>query len=52
MKILFQGDSITDVGRDVRMVKTANNPSSLGHGYVLMAVGRLLAESPDRDLKF
>jgi len=52
MKILFQGDSITDAGRDVRVVKTANNPSGLGHGYVLMAVGRLLAEYPDRDLQF
>lgn len=52
MKILFQGDSITDAGRDVRVVKTANNPSGLGHGYVIMAVGRLLAEYPDRNLKF
>lgn len=52
MKILFQGDSITDAGRDVRVVHTANNPSGLGHGYVLMAVGRLLAESPARGLQF
>jgi len=52
MKILFQGDSITDAGRDVRVVRTANNPSGLGHGYVIMAVARLLAERPDIDLKF
>jgi lysophospholipase L1-like esterase len=52
MKILFQGDSITDSGRDVRVVHTANNPSGLGHGYVLMAAGRLLAEYPSRALKF
>jgi lysophospholipase L1-like esterase len=52
MKILFQGDSITDAGRDVRVVRTANNPSGLGHGYVIMAVARLLSEYPDRDLKF
>ncbi|NQV32064.1 MAG: SGNH/GDSL hydrolase family protein [Phycisphaeraceae bacterium] len=52
MKILFQGDSITDAGRDMRVVHTANNPSGLGHGYVLMAVGRLLAEYPDSSLQF
>lgn len=52
MKILFQGDSITDAGRDARVVHTANNPSGLGHGYVLMAVGRLLAEYPDHGLQF
>jgi lysophospholipase L1-like esterase len=52
MKILFQGDSITDSGRDVRVVKTANNPSGLGHGYVLMAVARLMAEYPTCGLQF
>ncbi len=52
MKILFQGDSITDAGRDMRVVHTANNPSGLGHGYVLMAVARLMAENPDQGLKF
>lgn len=52
MKILFQGDSITDAGRDLRVVHTANNPSGLGHGYVLMAVARLMAENPDQALQF
>ncbi|MCF7974360.1 MAG: SGNH/GDSL hydrolase family protein, partial [Phycisphaerae bacterium] len=52
MKILFQGDSITDAGRDVRVVRTANNPSGLGHGYVIMAAARLLSQYPTRDLKF
>jgi hypothetical protein len=34
--ILFQGDSITDVGRN-RNVAGANNPGALGGGYPLIA---------------
>lgn len=40
MKILFQGDSITDCGRD------RQNPSSLGTGYPLFVSARLGAEEP------
>ena len=48
--ILFQGDSITDSGRN----KTNNTPnlaSPLGNGYALMAAGELLLKHPDFDLK-
>ncbi|MFD0748535.1 GDSL-type esterase/lipase family protein [Mucilaginibacter calamicampi] len=48
--ILFQGDSITDSGRN----KTNNTPnlaSPLGNGYALMAAGELLLKHPDKDLK-
>lgn len=40
MKILFLGDSITDVGRD------RNNPDSLGSGYPLLISARLGADQP------
>ena len=40
MKILFLGDSITDVGRD------RDNPSSLGEGYPLLIGSRLGADFP------
>ena len=44
MKILFQGDSITDVGRNT------NNGSmlSMGQGYPLLVTGRLSADYPGR----
>jgi lysophospholipase L1-like esterase len=44
--VLFQGDSITDVGRD----RAGDN--SLGEGYVSIVVERLSASYPDRNLKF
>ena len=40
MKILFYGDSITDVGRD------RGNPASLGAGYPLLIGAQLGAERP------
>ena len=42
MKILFLGDSITDVGRD------RSNPDSLGAGYPLLVGARLGADAPGR----
>ena len=46
MKILFQGDSLTECNRD----KT--NPEDLGNGYVAVA-SKLLAERfPEKDLTF
>ena len=42
MKILFLGDSITDVGRN------RDNPSSLGEGYPLLIGSRLGADFPGR----
>jgi lysophospholipase L1-like esterase len=40
--ILFQGDSITDVGRD-RTVADANHAKALGNGYPAMIAGALLS---------
>jgi len=39
--ILFQGDSITDAGRD-RKDMSPNNSGALGHGYALLAAADLL----------
>src|SRR3546814_10998970 len=41
--ILFQGDSITDAGRDKKNM-APNNSGALGHGYALMAGANLLPE--------
>lgn len=43
-RILFQGDSITDFGRD-RKCKEAN--AGLGNGYVQLIAARLLADHPE-----
>jgi len=48
--ILFQGDSITDVGRD-RNNKNANDTAALGHGYALLAASQLLNKYPAKRLK-
>jgi len=48
--ILFQGDSITDWGRDKNKTE-ANNPSSLGNGYVIHTVGGLLVKYPKKNLQ-
>lgn len=45
--ILFQGDSITDFGRN-RADKAAN--SGLGSGYVQLIAARLLCEHPDWEI--
>lgn len=42
--ILFQGDSITDLGRDRRRQNNANEPGAMGTGYVLLAAAELLDE--------
>jgi lysophospholipase L1-like esterase len=47
--ILFQGDSITDVGRD-RQILEANNRSGLGPGYVHHTAAFLLSDLPDLKL--
>ncbi len=41
MTVLFQGDSITDTGRD-RTIADANDTAALGRGYALLASARLL----------
>ncbi len=48
--ILFQGDSITDAGRN-KQNEGFNNPSSLGSGYVFLAGATLLEKYAPFDLK-
>ncbi len=48
--ILFQGDSITDAGRD-RDEPAFNAPSALGSGYALLAGAALLEKYAKLDLK-
>ncbi len=49
--VLFQGDSITDTGRD-RGVADPNAARALGSGYPLLAASAALAAHPDRGLRF
>ena len=46
MRILFQGDSITDAGRDKR------NYHDLGKGYPKYAAEAIRAANPDREFEF
>lgn len=48
--ILFQGDSITDAGRN-REQGDANNARALGTGYAFMAASKLLRDHAGRDLR-
>lgn len=48
--ILFQGDSITDNGRD-RNNKNVNDNGALGSGYVNLAAASLLEKYADKNLK-
>lgn len=47
--ILFQGDSITDAGRD-RNRKMPNTPRAFGAGYAFIAASSLMAARPELDL--
>ncbi|NQV22899.1 MAG: lipolytic protein G-D-S-L family [Rhodopirellula sp.] len=49
--ILFQGDSITDAGRDRNSEAHANNPSGLGKGYPFLLAGGLLQAHAKLGLK-
>ncbi len=46
--ILFQGDSITDAGRE-RMKQQSNLAGSFGAGYSFLAASRILNENPEKD---
>lgn len=46
MKILFQGDSVTDAGRD------RSNPSDMGEGYPRYASAMIQDAFPDTDFEF
>jgi len=47
--ILFQGDSITDAGRD-KDVKTPNTSPMMGSGYAILAAGELLFRHAEKNL--
>lgn len=49
--ILFQGDSITDAGRDRRRENNANDSRALGKGYAFLAACQLLARCAGDELK-
>lgn len=48
--ILFQGDSITDWGRDHKATEP-NTTSMLGSGYAILAAAELLMKHPEKNLK-
>ena len=48
--ILFQGDSITDTGRNRTAPPRANDAAQLGNGYPLIAAAHMLRAHPDGDL--
>ena len=47
--LLFQGDSITDAGRE-KEKELPNNARSFGSGYAFLAASRLMNELPGHDL--
>ncbi|YCM42970.1 SGNH/GDSL hydrolase family protein [Verrucomicrobiaceae bacterium 227] len=49
--ILFQGDSITDAGRDKKNEQHANNQGALGRGYPLLAGSGILGSHPNLGLQ-
>lgn len=49
MNIVFQGDSITDVGRDR---ESEAGHGVLGYGYPLLVASRLLKDHPGKNLEF
>lgn len=49
--ILFQGDSITDAGRDRKREGSPNDTNALGRSYAALIGAQLLAENPSLDLK-
>lgn len=49
--VLFQGDSITDTGRE-RGVNQPNHSPALGTGYAFLAAADLLVQRPTDGLKF
>jgi lysophospholipase L1-like esterase len=51
LTILFQGDSITDAGRD-RSKYYANETAGMGSGYVFQIVAHLLGTLPDKQWRY
>ena len=50
MTILFQGDSITDAGRQNRQQPNPNEQASMGNGYASIAAAALLTSRPELNL--
>ena len=50
--VLFQGDSITDAGRDKALVTPANSQRAFGSGYAWLAACGLLVARPGEKLAF
>lgn len=50
MTILFQGDSITDAGRQNRQKPNPNEQASMGNGYASIATAALLTSRPELNL--
>ena len=48
--ILFQGDSITDAGRNRKDEVISNSQSALGAGYALFTAASILANNPEKEL--
>jgi lysophospholipase L1-like esterase len=48
--VLFQGDSITDTGRN-RHLSEPNQQPAMGHGYAYLTMARLLARQPQHKLR-
>ena len=49
--ILFQGDSITDAGRDRSLTGKPNDQKAMGKGYAWLAASQILVSQPDLRLK-
>lgn len=49
--VLFQGDSITDAGRDRNTAGQANNIRALGNGYAMLLACELLRDHAEHELK-
>jgi lysophospholipase L1-like esterase len=48
--ILFQGDSITDAGRN-KEENSFNNPKALGSGYAMLAAAQILEKHAGKEIK-
>ncbi len=51
LTVLFQGDSITDAGRD-KAAYYPNDVAGMGRGYVFQIVSHLLGTQPGKDWKY
>lgn len=49
--VLFQGDSITDAGRNREKAGTPNNQTAMGTGYASLAAAELLLDRPKEGLR-